>query len=240
MTREECIKWLESLKTEIGRPEYRALWHYAKIIDITMEALLAEATGDLISRASALEEMAEAECGCSYSVCVRDNCSCSYIARIKMLPSADAVSREDYHNLLMASNDIDRALREYQEKEEQLSAKVVHKPDYSYEADMVRRLKEAQSVEAKDDLISRRWLFDLYAIPEDGDDVEWKVPLEVVRQNILDAPSAEAAQGVGRYEKAMQKLREMPRYLNGIKVKQIKKVPSEAVLRNENESEVEE
>lgn len=185
MTREECIKWLESLKMEIGKPEHRALWHYAKIIDMTMEALLAEATGDLISRASALEEMAEAECGCSYSICVRDNCSCSYIARIKMLPSADAVSREDYHNLLMASNDIDRALREYQEKEEQLSAEVVHKPDYSYEADMVRRLKEAQSAEV------------------------------------------EAAQGVGRYERAMQKLREMPRYLNGIKAKQIKKVPSE-------------
>ena len=117
---------------------------------------------------------------------------------------------------------------------------VVHKPDYSYEADMVRRLKEAQSAEAKDDLISRRWLLDLYAIPEDGDDIEWKVPLDVVRQNILDAPSAGTAQGVGRYEKAMQKLREMPKYLNGIKAKQIKKVSSEVALRNENESEVEE
>jgi len=30
----------------------------------------------------------------------------------------DAVSREDYHNLVTASNDIDRALREYQEAEE--------------------------------------------------------------------------------------------------------------------------
>ena len=34
------------------------------------------------------------------------------------LPSADAVSREVYHNLVTASNDIDRALREYQEAEE--------------------------------------------------------------------------------------------------------------------------
>lgn len=41
---------------------------------------------------------------------------------IYALPSADAVSREDYHNLLMASNDIDRALREYQAKEEFASA----------------------------------------------------------------------------------------------------------------------
>ena len=30
-------------------------------------------------------------------------------------------------------------------------------------------------------------------------------------------------EGVGRYENAMEKLREMPRYLNGVKAKQIKK-----------------
>ena len=41
--------------------------------------------------------------------------------------------------------------------------------------------------------------------------------------------SAEAVQGEGRYEKAMQKLREMPRYLNGVKAKQINKIPTEAV-----------
>ena len=33
---------------------------------------------------------------------------------------------------------------------EALSAEVVHKPDYSYEADMVRRLKEALSADAAD------------------------------------------------------------------------------------------
>lgn len=32
--------------------------------------------------------------------------------------SSDTVSRETYHNLVIASNDIDRALREYQDKEE--------------------------------------------------------------------------------------------------------------------------
>lgn len=32
--------------------------------------------------------------------------------------SADTVNRETYHNLVTASNDIDRALREYQDKEE--------------------------------------------------------------------------------------------------------------------------
>lgn len=51
---------------------------------------------------------------------------------------------------------------------------------------------EALLVETKGDLISRQWLLDLYATPKDKDNVEWKVPLEVVRQNILDAPSAEA------------------------------------------------
>ena len=56
-------------------------------------------------------------------------------------------------------------------------------------------LSALPSAEAKGDLISRQWLLDLYDIPTDGDDVEWKVPLEVVRQNILDAPSAEAVQG---------------------------------------------
>ena len=50
--------------------------------------------------------------------------------RIKALPSAEAVSRKDYHNLLTASNDIDRALREYQAKEEQLSAEVEPKIDH--------------------------------------------------------------------------------------------------------------
>ena len=44
---------------------------------------------------------------------------------LSALPSAEVVSREDYHNLLMALNDIDRALREYQAKEEQLLAEAV-------------------------------------------------------------------------------------------------------------------
>ena len=46
------------------------------------------------------------------------------VEAIKALPSDEAVqaddtvSRETYHNLVTASNDIDRALREYQDKEE--------------------------------------------------------------------------------------------------------------------------
>ena len=46
---------------------------------------------DLISRADALEQMAQAECGLHYDDCEADNCSCSYIQRILDIPSADAV-----------------------------------------------------------------------------------------------------------------------------------------------------
>lgn len=46
---------------------------------------------DLISRADALEQMAQAECGLHYDDCEADNCSCSYIKRILDIPSADSV-----------------------------------------------------------------------------------------------------------------------------------------------------
>lgn len=49
----------------------------------------------------------------------------------------------------------------------------------------------------------------------------------------IEALSTDAARGVGRYEIAMQKLREMPKYLNGIKKKQITKISSEAVGRKD-------
>lgn len=44
MTRDETIKWLESLKAEIGKPEHRTLWHYAEAFDMAIEALSADAT----------------------------------------------------------------------------------------------------------------------------------------------------------------------------------------------------
>ena len=55
---------------------------------------------------------------------------------------------------------------------------------------------EALSAESpKGDLISRWWLLELYGdyIGDDGES-KYYVPLEVVRQNIKDAPSAEARQ----------------------------------------------
>ena len=42
MTKEEVIKWLESLKAEIGKSKHRTLWHYAEALDMAIEALQAE------------------------------------------------------------------------------------------------------------------------------------------------------------------------------------------------------
>jgi len=55
----------------------------------------AEVVTDLISRADALEQMAQAECGVHYADCEADNCSCSYIKRILDIPSAEAVEAVD-------------------------------------------------------------------------------------------------------------------------------------------------
>lgn len=44
----------------------------------------------------------------------------------------------------------------------------------------------------------------------------------------IEALSSEAVQGVGRYENAIQKLRELPRYINGVKVRRIEKMPTKA------------
>lgn len=48
MTRKETIKWLESLKVEIGKPEHWALWHYAEAIDIAIKALSERSKGEWI------------------------------------------------------------------------------------------------------------------------------------------------------------------------------------------------
>lgn len=42
MTREEVVKWLESLKRETGKAENYALWHYAESIDMAIKALSPE------------------------------------------------------------------------------------------------------------------------------------------------------------------------------------------------------
>ena len=50
MTREEVVKWLESLKKEIGKAENRTLWHYAESIDMAIEALADRPTGEWIEK----------------------------------------------------------------------------------------------------------------------------------------------------------------------------------------------
>ena len=45
----------------------------------------------------------------------------------------------------------------------------------------------------------------------------------------IEALQTDTVQGIGRYENAMQKLREMPRYLNSVKAKQIKKISIDAI-----------
>lgn len=63
-----------------------------------------------------------------------------------VLPSADAVSRELYEKRAQADERIiDSYRREFAEA---ASAEIVHKPDYSYEADMVKRLKKLSSADA--------------------------------------------------------------------------------------------
>ena len=42
MTRKEVVKWLESLKREIGKEENHTLWHYAEAIDMAIKALSAD------------------------------------------------------------------------------------------------------------------------------------------------------------------------------------------------------
>lgn len=80
------------------------------------------------------------------------------------------------------------------------------------------------------DLISRADAIELCAEAQGRASTKSELKgISKIWQVLLKLPSAEAVQGVGRYENAMQKLREMPKYLNGVKAKQIKKIPSEAV-----------
>ena len=86
--------------------------------------------------------------------------------------SADVVSREDYHNLLMASNDIDRALREYQAKDELASVEAAQKWIPTSE-----KLPEYR----KTVLISTSWdvkVACLDSVKEDGTDDYWDMFLD--------------------------------------------------------------
>ena len=101
MTREEAIEILNNVSffapSEIN---------VDKAIDMAISALsipimeypqvegitphLIDEPSDLISRADALREMAQAECGANYEHCCEEDCTCSYIQRILDIPSVSA------------------------------------------------------------------------------------------------------------------------------------------------------
>lgn len=90
MTREEVVKWLESLKRETGKAENRTLWHYAESIDMAIKALKG-ADGDIISRQDAIEALLKAF---SDSVTVRVESGAYWhhgtvLQILKSLPSAE-------------------------------------------------------------------------------------------------------------------------------------------------------
>ena len=43
MTKEETIRWLDSLKKDIGQSQHQELWHYAEALDVAIELLSTEA-----------------------------------------------------------------------------------------------------------------------------------------------------------------------------------------------------
>lgn len=67
MNRREIIKWLRSLKAEIGRPERMSLWHYEEAIDRAIEALQERPKGAWIIHGEPPIYVRECpECGAKY------------------------------------------------------------------------------------------------------------------------------------------------------------------------------
>lgn len=78
MTREEVVKWLESLKKEIGKAENCTLWHYAESIDIAIEELGDRPTGEWWIRE--YEYFTCSECGDDYW----NGCDCTEEAKERL------------------------------------------------------------------------------------------------------------------------------------------------------------
>lgn len=49
MTKAEAVKWLKSLKQEIGKTKNCSLWHYAEAIDMVIEVMAEPKTGEWVS-----------------------------------------------------------------------------------------------------------------------------------------------------------------------------------------------
>lgn len=106
MTRKECIKWLKSLKTEIGKPEHQALWHYAEAVDTAIEALTQDSRNvtqesDLIKRSDAVlilsSEMYAEGHGTNLDDCVQEAKAWMAAAPSADRPTGEWVYRESNH-----------------------------------------------------------------------------------------------------------------------------------------------
>ena len=99
MTREEVIKWLESLKREVGKAENRTLWHYAESIDTAIKVLedierwrtWSHTYDNLISRQEAIDgfynvKVHEEDCT-EYDIGYNDGIDYA-ISKLSVMPSA--------------------------------------------------------------------------------------------------------------------------------------------------------
>ena len=162
---------------------------------------------DLISRADAIEAVRK-ELVCDGRHEAHDK-TCRFIADVLLsaLPSAEQVTGK-------LKNPCDSLLKSDSDECKEQKSKL----------DLISRADAIEAVRLETGKLGR-WLLGR------GDilDIISALPSAETTRGIADIPSAEAVHGVGRYENAIQKLREMPRYLNGIKKKQITKISAEVV-----------
>ena len=106
---------------------------------------------DLISRADAIEAVKETKpivrsTERNWGKMIAEQHSKELVKALKALPSADAV--DVAHDIPEYCSWSQTYTNMVQSAMSNASAEAVHKPDYSYEADMVRRLKESRSADA--------------------------------------------------------------------------------------------
>ena len=174
---------------------------------------------DLISRADAIEAVRK-ELVCDGRHEAHDK-TCRFIADVLLsaLPSAEQVTGK-------LKNPCDSLLKSDSDECKEQKSKL----------DLISRADAIEAVRLETGKLGR-WLLgrgDILDIISALPSAETTGALDdaitkYVADGLMEFPSAEAVQGVGRYENAIQKLREMPRYLNGIKKKQITKISAEVV-----------
>ena len=91
MKKEEAI---ERIQQDLDVSKKYLSKEYKEALNMAIEALQAKTDGDLISRADALEQIAQAECGLHYEDCKADNCMCGCIWRILNISSTESKTRE--------------------------------------------------------------------------------------------------------------------------------------------------